>query len=265
MAIYRTVHTTFWTDSKVLDDFTPEDKFFMLYLLTNPHTNITGCYEISLKQIARDTGWNDETVINLIKRFREIHKVIDYDFDTKEVLVINWCKYNWTKSEKLMKSVELVMKHIKNPLFREFVEKLTTTKDRVYIGYTYPMDTSVSVTGYSSVSVLEEEGVIGEEETISDDVRILFDYVEDIFGRVLNQPETKTLLSFREMFNDEIIMLAFDEMAIKGKLSISYARGILENWKASNIRSVEETKLQSKRSVKNAKTKEEKLNEVFGD
>lgn len=29
MAIYRNIQMAFWTDSKVIDDFTPEDKFFL--------------------------------------------------------------------------------------------------------------------------------------------------------------------------------------------------------------------------------------------
>ena len=37
MAIFRKINTNFWTDEKVIDDFTPEDKFFMLYLMTNPY------------------------------------------------------------------------------------------------------------------------------------------------------------------------------------------------------------------------------------
>jgi len=40
MAIYRNVQLNFWTDSKVEDDFTQEDKYFYLYLITNPQTNI---------------------------------------------------------------------------------------------------------------------------------------------------------------------------------------------------------------------------------
>ena len=51
MAIFRQVHTQFWSDPKVLDDMTPEDRYFMLYLMTNPHTNACGCYEISKRQI----------------------------------------------------------------------------------------------------------------------------------------------------------------------------------------------------------------------
>ena len=52
MARYRNVSTSFWEDNKIVDDFTPEDKYIYLYCMTNPHTNLCGCYEISLKQIA---------------------------------------------------------------------------------------------------------------------------------------------------------------------------------------------------------------------
>ena len=107
------------------------------------------------------------------------------------------------------------------------------------------------------------EGVIGGEETVSNDVRSLFDYVEKIFGRPLNQPETKTLISFREMFEDEIIKLAFDEMAVRGKLNMKYTQSILENWKGNNVRSFAEAKLQCSNSKKEM-SKEEKLNAAFG-
>ena len=51
MAIYRNVRLSFWTDNKVIDEFTPEDKYFYLYLLTNPQTNLCGCYETSYKSM----------------------------------------------------------------------------------------------------------------------------------------------------------------------------------------------------------------------
>lgn len=56
MAVYRNVQTSFWTDSKVIDDFTPKDRLFYLYLFTNPHTNLCGCYEVSKKQISIEIG-----------------------------------------------------------------------------------------------------------------------------------------------------------------------------------------------------------------
>ena len=55
MGLKRIVSTDFWTDGKV-DDFTPEDKYFMLYLLTNPCSSLLGIYEISIKQAAFQMG-----------------------------------------------------------------------------------------------------------------------------------------------------------------------------------------------------------------
>ncbi|PEZ81277.1 chromosomal replication initiator DnaA, partial [Bacillus cereus] len=47
MAIFRQVHTSFWNDVKVQEEFTPEDKYFFLYLLTNPQTKQIGVYQIT--------------------------------------------------------------------------------------------------------------------------------------------------------------------------------------------------------------------------
>ena len=57
MGIKRLVDTSLWTDGKV-DEFTPEDKYFMLYLLTNPFTTQLGIYELSIKQAAFQMGYS---------------------------------------------------------------------------------------------------------------------------------------------------------------------------------------------------------------
>lgn len=113
---------SFWTDSKVVDDFTPEDKYFYLYLMTNPHTNLAGCYEISLSQVAYETGYNKDSVERLLKRMEEIHHVIRYSKSTKEVLIINWGKYNWTKSKDFQKPLVEEIENVKNPDFKVFLE-----------------------------------------------------------------------------------------------------------------------------------------------
>ena len=167
MAVYRNICVTFWTDSKIDDDFTPEDKYFYLYLLTNPHTTICGCYELSIKQMTRETGYKSSKVKQELQRLERIHKVIVYDYKTKEVLIINWSKYNWSKSENVKKAVLRVSNKIKSEKFKKIIIALnnnsilnnniyntvtdtvtvsvtavdTDTDTVVTIGYTYPMDT----------------------------------------------------------------------------------------------------------------------------
>lgn len=152
MAIYRNIQMAFWTDIKVVDDFTPEDKFFYLYLLTNPHSNLCGCYEISVKQMADETGYSRDTVEKLLKRFAETHKVAYYSQDTKELLVLNWHKYNWTASEKFRKPLLKEINSVKNDNFKGYLLDLFNGADTVSIPYPYGSDTTVTVTDTVTVS-----------------------------------------------------------------------------------------------------------------
>ena len=165
MAIYRKLQTTFWTDTKVVDDFTPEDRYFYIYLLTNPHTNLCGCYEISIKQIADETGYSKETVTKLIHRMGEIHRIAFYDEKTREMLVMNWHKYNWTSSPKFRKPVGLEINSIKNTEFKHFLDGLFNDSDTVSIPYPYPMDTTASVSASVSASVTD---TVSNTDTVSD-------------------------------------------------------------------------------------------------
>lgn len=139
MAVYRNIHLSFWTDNKVDDDFTPEDKYFYLYLLTNPQTNICGCYEISYGQARRYTGYSRETIERLLERFETVHNVIRFNPKTKEVLLLNWHKYNWSRSERTLVGIENVAYHIKTLEFKNYVfrrvsairgSKFSTPEDR---------------------------------------------------------------------------------------------------------------------------------------
>ena len=134
MAIYRNVHVSFWNDTKIIDEMTPEDRYFMLYMLSNPHTNQVGCYEISIRDISKETGYTEESVKKLLDRFEKKLKVARYSKKTKELLIVNWHKYNWTSSPKVKACIEKELKTVKNKEFKDFI-------NTVCIPYTYPMDT----------------------------------------------------------------------------------------------------------------------------
>ena len=159
MALYRTVNLSFWTDSKVDDEFTPEEKYFYLYLLTNPHTNIAGCYEVSMKQMCRETGYNEDTVLRLLGRMSDQHRVISFNPKTKEVLIVNWHKYNWTSSPKVLTAVVSAASDVKCKQFRAYLaerlEAYGVDKDTISILYPYPMDTTVTATVTDTVSVTD--------------------------------------------------------------------------------------------------------------
>lgn len=155
MAIYRNIQMSFWTDTKVLDDFSVNDKFLYLYLLTNPHTNLCGCYEISFRQIAYETGLETAKVKSAIDNLENVHKVISYCKDTKEVCILHWSRYNWTSSEKFRKPLLTEIEHIKNSDFKAFLHDLAYGSDDVLIPYQYGSDTTDTVTVTDTVPIKE--------------------------------------------------------------------------------------------------------------
>lgn len=102
MAKFRMVHTEFWNDPKVMEDMTPEDKYFFLYLLTNQNTSQVGIYQITKKQMAFDTGYSLDTITSLLDRFIKHHKILKYNETTREIAIRNWGKYNLNRGGKPM-------------------------------------------------------------------------------------------------------------------------------------------------------------------
>ena len=116
MAVYRLVHTTFWTDAKVSEDFTPNERFFMLFLMTNDLSSQIGVYEIGKRRMAFMTGLTPEEIDHCINRLRE-YGVIDYDEKTHEVYIKNWSRYNWIKSPKVRECIFKELRGIKSEKF----------------------------------------------------------------------------------------------------------------------------------------------------
>ena len=137
MAKGRIVSTSFWDDSKVVDDFTPEDKYIYLYCMTNPHTNLCGCYEVSIKQIANETGYNEDTIKRLLMRMDREHNVIRYSSITKELLVLNWFRYNGSTSEKLNTPLLSEIRGIKDDGFRSYLAGRYNERETVTELYEY--------------------------------------------------------------------------------------------------------------------------------
>lgn len=111
MAKYRAIQVGFWDDAKVIEEMTPEDKFFMVYLLTNPNTTQIGVYKITKKQMAFHLGYSIETINSLLERFENRHQLIKYNPETREIVFRNWGKHNFVKSGKPM--YDLIRKELK--------------------------------------------------------------------------------------------------------------------------------------------------------
>jgi hypothetical protein len=78
MTQLRSVNTHFWNDSFMLG-CTPNERYLFLYLLTNDATTLAGCYEITLRRMAFDTGLSLRVVSAGIDKFQRAGKVIYRD------------------------------------------------------------------------------------------------------------------------------------------------------------------------------------------
>jgi len=124
MAVFRKIHTSFWSDS-FTSELERDKKLFYLYILTNERTSQCGIYEITKKQISYDLGYSIDTVSKLLKEFEKLGK-IKYNECTKEVAIKNWLKYNGSTSPKVQSCIGKELKLIKDTLLIQYINSTYT-------------------------------------------------------------------------------------------------------------------------------------------
>lgn len=119
MAKFRKIETKFWSDTYIQEEMSAEDKYFYLYLMTNEYTKQIGIYSISKKQMSFDLGYSIESVKALLQRFENHHKLIKYDSETREIILLNWAKNNLNVGGKPVQ--DLIKKEIKEIKNKDFL------------------------------------------------------------------------------------------------------------------------------------------------
>ena len=132
---YRMVRTDFWNNPIISEEMTPEDRYFYLYLLTNPHTTQIGIYRITKKQMAFDLGYSIESVHSLIERFTLHHKLICYNPETRELAIKNWGKENLHKGGKPV--MDCIFSELKEVEDHSLIQYVSDTIDKQEIRSLY--------------------------------------------------------------------------------------------------------------------------------
>ena len=154
--IVRVVSTSFWEDPKVTTLFTPEDKFFMLYLLTNPHTTQLGIYQLVPKIAAFEMGYSVEAVNSLLERFESKYGIIKYNSETMEVAIRNFLRHSVIKGGK--------------PVMDCLLNEKNKVKDKsllLFISESLKDDANLVVTVREFLETVKEEST-KEENTLND-------------------------------------------------------------------------------------------------
>ena len=205
--MYRNIATDFWTDSKV-EKTDCSEKLLMLYLLTAPHGNLAGCFEVTYRRIEMETGLKPQQSSRAMRRLSELG-MVEYSEDTNEVLILNWGKHNWSKSPNTKSALDKQIERVKNPQMKRhladeyedhFGKPYPYPIDTVSNGYQYPY---ISVSVSDSVSVTEE-GVQGEGriDCLPVKVREIIDYLNAVIGSSYRSSSKKTTSLIRARLNE---------------------------------------------------------------
>lgn len=116
MENFRYVNTKFWDDNYIAT-LDPSEKLVFLYFLTNPLTNLCGIYEISLKRIISDTGFNIDTVNLIIDRFNREGKIVYFK---GWIFVKNHVKNQRYKGEKIEIAIKKELSRIPRDILAIF-------------------------------------------------------------------------------------------------------------------------------------------------
>lgn len=101
MAKQRYLNTKFWTDTYITS-LDPIEKLLFLYFITNHLTNISGVYEIQLKQVAFDTGIHLDMVEKIMARFERDKKIV---YRSGWVCAVNFVKHQVTNSPQVQAGI----------------------------------------------------------------------------------------------------------------------------------------------------------------
>jgi len=244
LAKYRAIQVDFWEDGFVLD-LTPEEKYFYLYLLSNSRTTQCGCYELPYKVLEMQTGYNRETVEKLLQRFVD-YKKIEYSADTKEILIKNWYKFNFSKSPKVMNCILKEIESIKNIDFKKYMVS-------VCIEYGYSIDSLSIDLGEKEKQKQKQKEYIKTKTKTSDEVGESVDnskneslsYMSKMYQEnigVANGVVAEWLIDVSEKIDIDLFKRAVEICTEKGNNTFGYLKGITNNWLQKNITSYEELK-----------------------
>ena len=200
MALYRQIFIEFWKDPKVTEEMSPEDRYVLLYLLTNPYTTQIGIYQITKRQMAFDLGYSTEAVGAILTRFEKNLGLIRYNDETREIAIKNWGKYNLKRGGKpIMDCIKGELSKVKDKKLIEYVAisiPNNTIKDEFLRYANVTLDVTSTISGQEEEQEQEQEQEEEQEveqqqlkkdgSVVVDKIKSYFDLDEETIKKVAN-------------------------------------------------------------------------------
>lgn len=251
-SVKRPVDTSFWEDDKVIDQLTPEDKYFFLYLLTNPHTSQVGIYHLPYKIAAFELGYSLEAVKSMIDRFEDKYHVICYSKEHQEIAVLNALKHNIVKGGKpvedcirselhLVKDPDLITKvydhlqdfwehsrrKVDHSIQQIFLEQVQERKEPKEI--TTPVNENDNDIENDNENENENERIVDDSSATTKKSKI-----EAILHFKLDDYKLKTISPYLEQLGMNEVNRAIDRTALADRPSFAYLLATVKGMVADN-------------------------------
>ena len=186
MALYRQIFIDFWRDPKVTEELSAEDRYVLLYLLTNPYTTQIGIYTVTKRQVAFDLGYSTESVSAILDRFEKLHKMIKYNANTREIAIKNWGKYNLKRGGKpVLDCVKSELEKVKDKNLIEYVSRSIPNESIKEVFLRYVDDTS-AISGQEQEEEQEEEEQQLEKNVAVNKVKSYFVLSDNEIEKIIN-------------------------------------------------------------------------------
>lgn len=242
MGIKRVIDRSFWTDDKVLDKFSPEDRLFMLYLLTCPDSTQLGIFKLNPRVAAFHLGYSTETVKVLLDRFESKYGIIKYSHKTNEIAVKNYLCYSIVKGGK--------------PVYDLLIKELNAVQDTTLIGFVFnnlkskrDLNNTVREIVNSYTVPCENENENGNDNDNDNDVsyheswtirpRFVHDSSEVVVVNafefwnqnmgMLNQYIGEQLQALVDEYSEPVVVEAMKIAVKQGKRTLAYVEGCCKN------------------------------------
>ena len=196
MALYRQIFIEFWKDPKVTEEMSPEDRYVLLYLLTNPYTTQIGIYQITKRQMAFDLGYSTEAVGAILTRFEKNLGLIRYNDETREIAIKNWGKYNLKRGGKpIMDCIKGELSKVKDKKLIEYVAisiPNNTIKDEFLRYANVTLDVTSTISGQEEEQEEEQAQEVEQQQlkkdgsVVVDKIKSYFDLDEETIKKVAN-------------------------------------------------------------------------------
>jgi len=242
--MYRPIDIEFWQDDFILE-LTPEQKLSYLFLLTNRRTTQCGIYNIGLTIAQVELQFSEEKIIDHLKFFQDKGKIL-YNDETKEVMILNWHKYNNIHNHKNIRiCINKELKRVKTSefinTFYEICKRICKEESALLKEIFKDIDLEDKALKIEMEEEKDEKAIVNDEE--NKDKHSTKNKVLECFKNNFHLPsfiEVEKLKQWVEDMGEPLVLKALEEAICVNKRNLNYVSGILNNWLSEGITTVEE-------------------------